>query len=741
MGTLWLAELPGAAGTARRVAIKRLLPELARDAAFLERFIDEARLAMDLHHGHIVGTLELAEAEGEYFIVMEYVDGWDLRCVLRQVRQRGGTVPPAIGLHMIVDALRGLAYAHDRTDESGAPLHLVHRDISPANLLVSRDGSVRIADFGIASARSRAAVTRTGEVRGKIAYMAPEQAAGMPVDNRTDLFALGVVAWELARLERPFEGATDGESLARLQQGLRPNAREALPEDWRPAADMLERALATAPGDRWSSADDWLEALHPLQRDPAWSASPRQVARWLDALFAPVPGEPVGLDGMLAAELDRLAAAGSSRTPSAAHARTPSIVSVRRGVERAAQGPAPEPSPPHARAPSESPPRALPSPDPFPTQTLAHPAPPVAPAPGQADGAWWWRALPGVVLLVLLVVGGLLGRPTLVVQTEPTGALVLVDGVVRGPSPLRIAGWGWDRHLRVEATGMLPAEQVWASRWGTREAWSLTLEPAPRVVEFASVPPGAWVEVAGVGALTAGNSLQVPVHQPLRVRMTLEGHRPWEGEVRVLPGQGRVSVVLEPLPEDPSPGAPLSPVASETGEVREQASGDTVPAGVRDSALSPGSDARPRAAEEGRRWSLQGVPVEAEVRWRGQAWSTDRALVLPAGESAGVVEVTLEGHEPWTRSLGPDRASGVLTVQLVPAAAPGALVLVFREPPFVGEVEVDGRPLGRWDRRPLPVSAGSHRVRVRNEAHGTTFEAPVDIRAGEPTRLTVEWRR
>lgn len=307
MGELFIARMAGAAGWEKRVVIKRLLPHLSDDPEFLDRFLDEARIAVNLTHGNIVPVFELGEVNGQYFIAMEYIDGWDLRTAIRAARQAGEPWPLEAALFAGVQAARGLAYAHSRTDESGQPLRIVHRDISPANLLLSRDGEVKIVDFGIASARSRMGSTQTGQVRGKVAYMSPEQAAGVSVDNRSDVFSLGVVIYELLAGRRPFDGETDAEILAALRTGNYPPLQHLRPTIPDRVADVVERALVDDVAERWQSADDFELALTDALNELSGAWSPRPLVAWLKQLFpaAERAGRSGGLDALLQSELER----------------------------------------------------------------------------------------------------------------------------------------------------------------------------------------------------------------------------------------------------------------------------------------------------------------------------------------------------------------------------------------------------------------------------------------------------
>jgi serine/threonine protein kinase len=287
MAEVFLAEKRGAEGTSKRIVIKRILPGQQRDARLYAMFVREARLATGLDHPNIVQVHELVDhARDGLLLAMEYVDGADLARVLRMAKQRGEPVSPYVAALIAREAAKGLHYAHEHADAEGAPLEIVHRDVSPQNILVSRHGAVKIADLGIATARLYRDVT-TG-VKGKYRYMPPEQVAGVPLDRRADIYALGVVLYEMLRLESPY-GARANEALLRAVRTGRFDPPLATITDV--PADLLaivRRALAP---DR--------EARYPTARELADDLSRTIVAQGrlidetaIESLVRPVLDEP-----------------------------------------------------------------------------------------------------------------------------------------------------------------------------------------------------------------------------------------------------------------------------------------------------------------------------------------------------------------------------------------------------------------------------------------------------------------
>jgi len=213
MGEIYLARVRGTAGFEKSVIIKTILPHLAEEEEFVDKFLDEGRIVVNLTHGNIVPVFDMDEIDGEYFIAMDYVPGRDVRDMLARLGNKGETMPADLAAYIVSEVCEGLGYAHRKTDEQGEPLDIVHRDVSPSNVLVSTDGEVKIIDFGIARAADRRAKTVSGRIQGKCCYMSPEQAAGDDLDARSDIFSTGVVLYEMVTNVRPFEGKSDLKSL------------------------------------------------------------------------------------------------------------------------------------------------------------------------------------------------------------------------------------------------------------------------------------------------------------------------------------------------------------------------------------------------------------------------------------------------------------------------------------------------------------------------------------------------
>jgi serine/threonine-protein kinase len=279
MASVYLGRMSGAVGFGRTVAIKRLHPHLARDPQFVSMFLDEARLAARVQHPNVVPTLDVVTESNELFLVLEYVKGETLSALLRAARHAGVSIPVPVTLAIIVGLLNGLHAAHRAKDERGVDLHIVHRDVSPHNVMVGADGVARVLDFGVAKAATRLQTTRDGQIKGKISYMAPEQIGG-EATLRSDIYAAGVVLWEALATRRLFAGDNDAQLLhAVLVPKIK--APSAFNPGVTPELDRLVmRALAVDPKARFATAREMAEALDHCMRP----ASANQVAEWLESM-------------------------------------------------------------------------------------------------------------------------------------------------------------------------------------------------------------------------------------------------------------------------------------------------------------------------------------------------------------------------------------------------------------------------------------------------------------------------
>jgi serine/threonine-protein kinase len=297
MATVHRAEKRGV-GIRRPVALKRLLPHVAADPALVKLFVDEARLASHLHHANVAQTYELGKVGDTFFIAMEYASGPTLAQIIRQCLNAAGEIPLTIIVAILQQICEALDYAHNLCDETGQSLRMIHRDVSPANVIVTSTGVVKLIDFGIAKATISSVKTQTGFIKGKFGYIAPEYLTGQ-IDARVDLFAVGVVAHEMMAGRRLFEGRDDFETLQNIREmNLLP------PSHWNPHVapdldDIVMTALQRDPADRWQSASALQVALANVARGFGLIVGSQQLAEWVDWAFSQVPPDsgPVAVDG------------------------------------------------------------------------------------------------------------------------------------------------------------------------------------------------------------------------------------------------------------------------------------------------------------------------------------------------------------------------------------------------------------------------------------------------------------
>ncbi len=280
MATVHFARLTGEVGFARTVAVKRLHQNLAMNPEFSAMFLDEARLAARIRHPNVVATLDVVSDAGEVFVVMDYVHGEPLSRLMRFVAGDVERIPFEIVSAIMTNVLAGLHAAHEVRDQKGKPLDLVHRDVSPQNIIVGADGVARLIDFGVAKARGRAQEsTQDGKVKGKLGYMSPEQLHGERIDRRTDIYAAGVVLWEMLTLVRLFANKSDATTIDNMfQHNVEPPS--AFAADVPPAVDeVVMRALARKPEDRFDTAKQMAAALE----EALPVATQAQVAEWVES--------------------------------------------------------------------------------------------------------------------------------------------------------------------------------------------------------------------------------------------------------------------------------------------------------------------------------------------------------------------------------------------------------------------------------------------------------------------------
>lgn len=479
MGNVYLARAEGLAGFTKLVVVKTLRHDLADDARFREMFLDEARLAARLNHRNVVQTNDVGEADGVYFMVMDYLEGRSLAKIQKYLQKKSEPkLPLALEVRVVADMLAGLHYAHELQDFDGKPLGVVHRDVCPANVFVTTDGQVKVVDFGVAKAKNQSHETQAGTIKGRIAYMSPEHVTGKGIDRRADVFSAGIMLWEAIEGQRFWGGAGEAEILGRLLRGdfpvlTRPDVPDALrdacaraltpdAEGRYPTAHAMRLAL-----EEWLSRNEDRSALVDLgAKIPVWFAEERaRVAAAVEAAMSP---------SRKPADLPQLEAAPAPGTPpesSISNSQSRSAVSKATGTVT-------------ATAPSAT--------SPF---VATGDVPP--PKPG-SKGAIVGAILAGAVVVAAALAFGMSrrGEPSsaapapsgppaeeakvkLTIKVTPAAAHIFVDEKpVDGNPYVATFPKGSGKHLvRAEAAGFAPKSEL--VDLGESMQVSLALEPAP----------------------------------------------------------------------------------------------------------------------------------------------------------------------------------------------------------------------------------------------------------------------
>jgi serine/threonine-protein kinase len=330
MAEVFLAVVRGPAGFNKLVVIKQIRPQLAEDPEFLGMFLDEARLAARLSHPNVVQTNEVGQEGERYFIAMEYLEGQPLNRIVHRLAKTGG-LPLPMQLKILSDVLAGLHHAHELTDYDNTALGVVHRDVTPHNVFVTYDGQVKVVDFGIAKALNSSSETRTGVLKGKVAYMAPEQARGERVDRRADIFSVGVMMWEAATGRRLWKGVPDITILQRLLSGEIPTPRSVKEDVPEKLEELIMKSLSHQRDDRYATAADMQAAIDTYLDDTKERINVRDIGKAITASFEAdrakikgiideqLRGKPTSGDSLVLPVIDPHTSAGLSGSGRTSH--------------------------------------------------------------------------------------------------------------------------------------------------------------------------------------------------------------------------------------------------------------------------------------------------------------------------------------------------------------------------------------------------------------------------------------
>jgi serine/threonine-protein kinase len=283
MAEIFLAVQHGAEGFEKPVVLKRILTQWSADQQFRNMMLDEAHISMSLSHSNIAQVLDLGVAGGRYFLALELVDGWDLEKILRRAHDAGMVWPAALALHVTACVCRALAYAHGKS-RGDTPLGIVHRDISPNNVLISDQGEVKLTDFGIAKAGHKREQTAAGVIKGKVAYMSPEQGIGGVIDRRSDIFSVGSMLYRMLTDRLPFEADNDMDSLLKVQKADFEPPEKVKPTISPAVSSIIMRAMRLAPSERYQTADEMLADVERALRNEFHSAGQTELKLWLEQL-------------------------------------------------------------------------------------------------------------------------------------------------------------------------------------------------------------------------------------------------------------------------------------------------------------------------------------------------------------------------------------------------------------------------------------------------------------------------
>jgi eukaryotic-like serine/threonine-protein kinase len=414
MAELFLALQRSVAGFEKLIVVKRVLPHLAKDETFIQLLLSEARIAATLNHPNIAQVYDVGSVDGQYFIAMEHVHGEDLRSIVRQMKRAGQTTfPLEHAVALALGCCAGLAYAHDKKDLDGEAMNIVHRDVSPQNVIVTFSGDVKLVDFGIAKAgRHHLEDTGAGQLKGKVPYMSPEQAQGLRLDGRSDVFSLGIMLFELCTGRRLFRGQNEMETLSMIVHGEYPKPRDLNPNLPEALALIIERALQKSPDDRYPSARAMQEDLEDFVRGEKLKLSALALGAWMSQLFSEKLAEQKELLAQGRQLADIIAAQAAEDDNKQSAESTASFIRVKEGS-----------SPTRRRA--------------------------------------WLALVGGAALLVgagAALVVGRGGEGTIEIESQPSGASIEIDGRTRPEhTPAILTGVPFGRvHITLRAPGREP---------------------------------------------------------------------------------------------------------------------------------------------------------------------------------------------------------------------------------------------------------------------------------------------
>jgi serine/threonine protein kinase len=285
MAEIYLARATGIENFEKYVVLKRILPAIANDPEVIRMLLDEARVAATLHHSNIVQVFDIGQIDNEYFICMEYLNGKNVAALAAAMQRRGERLDDDNALSIIIGVCAGLQYAHDKVDDQGNPLGIVHRDVSPHNVVITQDGGVKLVDFGLAKVANRPSESSSGTLKGKLAYMSPEQCRARPCDRRSDVFSLSIMLWELTTGERLYTGSCDYDYLCAILETDARRPSSVIPDYPAALEAIVMKGLARDPDARWPTVEAMQLELEEYCRDRRLKVSPITLRRTIQEVF------------------------------------------------------------------------------------------------------------------------------------------------------------------------------------------------------------------------------------------------------------------------------------------------------------------------------------------------------------------------------------------------------------------------------------------------------------------------
>jgi serine/threonine protein kinase len=727
MAEVFVAKAFGVEGFERLLAIKKILPTMGEDAEFISMFVDEARIAVQLSHANIVQVLELGKHDESLYIAMEYISGRDVRQLLERFRKRQQPMPIPQACLIVAEVCEALDYAHRKRDASGRSLGIVHRDVSPQNVLVSFEGEVKLIDFGIAKAESRLQQkTQAGILKGKFSYMSPEQVKGLPTDGRSDIFAAGILLWELVCGEKLFTGDSDFAILEKVRKGLVTAPRSVTRTCPEGLEKVILKALATEPAQRYQAASELHDDLMRFTMMGDMVYGSRQLADWLREEFSQDwDREQARLLGWLEVGEEK-----SEVTPPDAHRRKELPRIVPSDVAITPMDAFPGPALLNAMEASSSEPtqqfRITPDED-----TLASPpTPPKGVTPVQRPPTSDSHELPTMKMDDVALVQA-------EKQFAARQAAMKAPLKARPPRAEAEQDRRWMLFLGAPLLlGVLAALGFALRLDGSRRPGRVVVTPSP------SVGADLFIDGQPAGQLPPFvHSIAAGTH---RIEVRAEGYKPFSTEVLV-PSGGRPLEIDAPL----APEGPMQVEGVVLTQPKPEPVAEKVKLAMRPPEPPKVSHLQPKKGATMARLRIVTEPAGAEVRVDGKVVGTSPVTTGPLDPGPyHPVIATLDGYAPARKAAKLD-PTGTTEVSLffemdaprlieaapVPSAAVGYLTAATKP---AARLTIDGRDTGRWTpvpaANPIALPAGAHTL-LFETADGRKLEEQLEIEPGKTSRV------